>query len=160
AQDTREWMARLGVSSLTELIGRTDLLQILPGSTEATASLDLTPLLSDFGLRSDKPQYCLEPHNEPFDKGELAETMVADMLPAIEAGGGGDFHYQTRNNHRSIGARISGEIARRYGNPGVEDNPIRVHLKGTVGQSFGVWNAGGLHLFLEGDANDYVGKGM
>jgi glutamate synthase (NADPH/NADH) large chain len=160
AQDTREWLARLGVRSLAELIGRTDLLQILPGETDAMASLDLTPLLSDFGLKDNKPQYCLEPHNAPFDKGELAETMVADMLPAIEAGGGGDFHYETRNNHRSIGARISGEIARRYGNKGLEDHPLKVHLKGTVGQSFGVWNAGGLHMFLEGDANDYVGKGM
>ena len=160
AEDTREWLARLGVRSLAELIGRTDLLQILPGETEATASLDLSPLLSAFGLQSNKPQYCLAPHNAPFDKGELAETMVADMLPAIEAGGGGDYHYETRNNHRSIGARVSGEIARRHGNTGLEANPLRVHLKGTVGQSFGVWNAGGLHMFLEGDANDYVGKGM
>jgi glutamate synthase (NADPH/NADH) large chain len=64
------------------------------------------------------------------------------------------------NRNRSIGARLSGEIARRYGNQGMADTPITVHLEGNVGQSFGVWNAGGLNLSLEGDANDYVGKGM
>src|SRR6185312_15141068 len=61
---------------------------------------------------------------------------------------------------RSIGARLSGEIARRWGNYGMQESPVEVRLKGSVGQSFGVWNAGGLHLHLEGDANDYVGKGM
>ncbi len=55
---------------------------------------------------------------------------------------------------------MSGEIARRYGNHGFEDTPLLVRLRGTAGQSLGVWNAGGLHLYLEGDANDYVGKGM
>jgi glutamate synthase (NADPH/NADH) large chain len=59
-----------------------------------------------------------------------------------------------------MGARLSGEIARRHGDLGMESNPITVRLTGTVGQSFGVWNAGGLHMYLDGDANDYVGKGM
>ena len=65
-----------------------------------------------------------------------------------------------RNVHRSIGARVSGEIAKVHGNQGMVDAPITLKLKGTAGQSFGVWNAGGLNLDLEGDANDYVGKGM
>src|SRR3569833_4428446 len=62
--------------------------------------------------------------------------------------------------HRSTGARRSGEIARRHGDKGMEDAPITLRRTGTAGQSFGVWNAGGLNLILEGDANDYVGKGM
>ncbi len=86
--------------------------------------------------------------------------MVADALPAIEAKAGGEFSYAVHNWNRSIGARLSGEIARRHGNQGMADAPITVRLTGTAGQSFGVWNAGGLHLYLEGDANDYVGKGM
>jgi glutamate synthase (NADPH/NADH) large chain len=86
--------------------------------------------------------------------------MVSDMLPLIEAGEGGEFRYAIHNDNRSIGARVSGEIARRYGNGGLEDRPLVVRLRGTAGQSLGVWNAGGLHLYLEGDANDYVGKGM
>ena len=86
--------------------------------------------------------------------------MVRDMLPAIEAKAGGEWRYELQNFNRSIGARISGEIARRWGNYGMEDAPLTVRCSGNAGQSFGVWNAGGLHLYLEGDANDYVGKGM
>jgi len=159
AAETREWMAWLGVRRMTDLIGRTDLLEILPGDTERMRSLDLTPVLSADRLAG-KPQFCVEPHNKPFDKGELAEQMVADMLDAIEHRRGGTFHYEVRNNNRSIGARVSGEIALRHGNYGMSDAPLEVRLTGTAGQSFGVWNAGGLHLYLEGDANDYVGKGM
>ena len=64
------------------------------------------------------------------------------------------------NFHRSIGARLSGEIAQRYGNQGMVGAPLTLNLHGTAGQSFGVWNAGGLNMILNGDANDYVGKGM
>jgi glutamate synthase (NADPH) large chain len=86
--------------------------------------------------------------------------MVSDMLPAIEGKSGGEFHYAVCNHHRSIGARVAGEIARRHGNYGMVDAPLQVYLKGAVGQSFGAWNVAGLNLHLEGDANDYVGKGM
>jgi glutamate synthase (NADPH/NADH) large chain len=160
ARETREWLAALGVSSLQDLIGRTDLLEILPGNTEKQQRLDLTPLLSTAGIAADKPQYCVEPHNEPYDKGELAEQMVADMQEAIANKQGGHFSYDIRNINRSIGARVSGVIARHHGNYGMADKPVQVHLKGSAGQSFGVWNAGGLEMRLEGDANDYVGKGM
>jgi glutamate synthase (NADPH/NADH) large chain len=98
--------------------------------------------------------------NEPKDKGELAEQMVVDILPAIENKNGGIFNYRVQNFNRSIGARLSGEIARRYGNQGMADSPVNLRLTGSCGQSFGVWNAGGLHMHLAGDANDYVGKGM
>jgi glutamate synthase (NADPH/NADH) large chain len=111
-------------------------------------------------MADDAPQYCSAPSNAPFDKGELAERMVKDMLPSIEAKKGGEWSYEVRNYNRSVGARLSGEIARRWGNYGMEDSPVTVRLTGNVGQSFGVWNAGGLHMHLEGDANDYVGKGM
>ena len=160
ARETREWMAKIGVRSIEELIGRTDLLSISEGVTERQGRLDLSPILSNAGLAPEAPQFCVEPHNSPFDRGELAEQMVSDILPAIEAGSGGEFSYEVKNNHRSIGARLSGEIARRHGNHGMADRPITVKLRGTAGQSFGVWNAGGLHMELEGDANDYVGKGM
>jgi glutamate synthase (NADPH/NADH) large chain len=145
---------------LTDVIGRTDLLQTLEGHTSKQQSLDLSALLSNTDIVSDKPQFCTEPFNAPFDKGELAEQMVKDALSAIENQSGGEFSYAVRNIHRSIGARLSGEIAVRHGNLGMESNPITLKLTGTAGQSFGVWNAGGLHMYLEGDANDYVGKGM
>ncbi|HEB58728.1 MAG TPA: glutamate synthase large subunit, partial [Gammaproteobacteria bacterium] len=160
AEDVRQLLAKLGVRRLTDIIGRTDLLEVLEGETDRQRALDLAPLVSDAGVPADKPQYCISAFNEPFDKGELAEQMVRDALPAIEGKQGGEFHYEVRNIHRSIGARLSGEIAARHGNLGMEDAPIVLRLTGTAGQSFGVWNAGGLHLYLEGDANDYVGKGM
>jgi glutamate synthase (NADPH/NADH) large chain len=160
AQEVREWLARLGVRSLKELIGRTDLIRVIEGETEKQRKLDLTPILRSDHVPDDKPQYCQVERNVPFDKGELAEEMVTDLLPAIEAKSGGSFHYRIINCNRSIGARVSGEIARRHGNRGMEHAPIRVRFTGTAGQSFGVFNAGGLEMYLEGDANDYVGKGM
>ncbi|MEW6353337.1 MAG: glutamate synthase large subunit [Pseudomonadota bacterium] len=160
AQETREWLAKLGVKTLAQLIGRTDLLHALAGTTPKQQRLDLAPLLSKAGVPDDKPQYCVEPHNTPFDKGELAERMVRDAADAIAHKRGGEFSYHVRNVHRSIGARLSGEIARRHGNQGMASAPITVRLQGSAGQSFGVWNAGGLYMYLEGDANDYVGKGM
>ena len=160
AMECREIMASLGVRRMADLIGRTELLHIAGGETDKQRRLDLTPVLSTAGLADDRPMFCLDERNEPFDKGELAERMVADILPAIEGRTGGVFEYEVRNWHRSIGARLSGEIAGRWGNYGMSDAPVTVRLRGSVGQSLGVWNAGGLHLELEGDANDYVGKGM
>jgi glutamate synthase (NADPH/NADH) large chain len=160
AQECREIMASLGVRRLADLIGRTEHLEILPGETPKQRKLDLRPILSDAGLVPDRPQFCVDPSNTPFDKGELAERMVREMLPAIEKKSGGEWSYEVKNFNRSIGARVSGEIARRWGNYGMEETPLQVRLTGSIGQSFGVWNAGGLHLYLEGDANDYVGKGM
>ncbi len=160
AEEVREILAALGVRSLGELIGRTHYLQVLPGATPRQRKLDLTPILSDAGLAATVPQFCTTPTNAPFDQGELAERMVREMLPAIEAQSGGEWAYELKNFHRSIGARLSGEIARRWGNYGMSETPLTVRCRGNAGQSFGVWNAGGLHLYLEGDANDYVGKGM
>jgi glutamate synthase (NADPH/NADH) large chain len=160
AEDVRHLLAGLGVRTLAEVIGRTDLLEVLPGETDRQRKLDLSPILADGGLLPDKPQYCTEPSNEPYDKGELAERMVRDALPAIENRTGGAFEYDVCNYHRSIGARLAGEIASRYGNYGMGDAAIDVTCRGSAGQSFGVWNTGGLRLLLEGDANDYVGKGM
>jgi glutamate synthase (NADPH/NADH) large chain len=160
AQEVREILAALGVKELSQLIGRTEYLEIVSGSTPRQRKLDLTPILSSAGLAADKPQFCSSESNEPFDRGELAERMVQDVLPAIAARSGGEWSYALRNHHRSIGARISGEIARRWGNYGMQDAPLTLRCSGTAGQSFGVWNTAGLHLYLEGDANDYVGKGM
>ena len=160
AEEVRELLASLGVRTLAELIGRTEYLEVQGGSTPRQRKLDLTPILSAGGLASDAPQFCVTPSNAPFDQGELAERMVRDMLSAIENRSGGEWHYELSNFNRSIGARVSGEIARRWGNYGMEDAPLTVRCSGNAGQSFGVWNAGGLNLYLEGDANDYVGKGM
>ncbi|MBC7192188.1 glutamate synthase large subunit [Marinobacter sp.] len=160
AQETREWMAKLGVRSLEELVGRVDLLERLPGNTERQKKLDLSRLLANDHIPADKPQTCQVERNLPFDEGRLAEQMVADILAAIEGKSGGHWRYNVTNCDRSIGARLSGEIAQLHGNQGMADAPITLDLVGTAGQSLGVWNVAGLNLILEGDANDYVGKGM
>jgi glutamate synthase (NADPH/NADH) large chain len=160
AQDTRLWLAKLGVTNLVDLIGRTDLLVRLPAQTEKQASLDFSRLLENDLIPADKDRYCIVSRNPPSDKGELAEHMISEILPAIENKTGGIFNYQVKNFNRSIGARLSGEIARRYGNQGMSDAPINLRLTGSIGQSWGVWNAGGLNMHLVGEANDYVGKGM
>jgi glutamate synthase (NADPH) large chain len=160
ATETREWLAVLGVRSMEELVGRTDLLDVLEGTTDKQRHLDLTPLLFSHPASAGKAQTCQVERNEPFDKGLLAEQMISDMLLNIRQGTGGEYSYDVGNCDRSIGARISGEIAQLWGNLGMSDMPIKLRLTGTAGQSLGVWNAGGLNIELEGDANDYVGKGM
>ena len=160
ATETREWMAKLGVRNLQDLIGRTDLLEILPGSTSKQQGLDLRPLLFSDAVPEDQPQYCQVESNQPFDKGLTAERMLEMARAAIERATGGEFEMSLTNCDRSIGARVSGEIARRHGNQGMAAAPITFRFCGTAGQSFGVWNAGGLNMYLQGDANDYVGKGM
>ncbi|MDJ0870247.1 MAG: glutamate synthase large subunit [Gammaproteobacteria bacterium] len=160
ARDVREHMAALGIRRLHELIGQVDLLRPLVGELGRGRRLDLSLILSEGIAPANKPQYCVLPHNEPEDKAALAERMVAETREAVQGRTGGVFRYRIRNDNRSIGARLSGDIARLHGNSGMQDAPVELRLSGTAGQSFGAWNAGGLHMYLEGDANDYVGKGM
>ena len=159
-RETREWMAKLGVRSMEELIGRVDLLELLPGESSRQQKLDLAVLLSQGSIPESEPRYCIQPSNPSFDKGELAEKMVVDALASIKNKQSITLSYAVRNVNRSIGARLSGEIARTHGAAGLPDGCLTLKLNGSAGQSFGVWNAKGLHMFLEGDANDYVGKGM
>lgn len=160
AEETRQWMAAVGVKSLAELVGRTDLLEVIEGATEKQRKLDLSDLLGNDQIPEDKPHTVQVDRNTPYDEGALAERMLEETLSAIEGKKGGEFSYEVGNCDRSTGARLSGEIALRHGNQGMAGAPIKLNLTGTAGQSFGVWNAGGLNMYLEGDANDYVGKGM
>jgi glutamate synthase (NADPH/NADH) large chain len=159
ADEVRELLAELGVEKLTDLIGRTDLLEAVEGMTAKQSKLDLSNILEAPVSPQGHPVYWTEP-NAPFDKAELNQQIIEDALAAVEAKQSADFFYNVINTDRSIGARLSGEIAKRYGNQGMAAKPIKLHLDGTAGQSFGVWNAGGVELYLTGDANDYVGKGM
>ena len=160
AREVRETMASLGVRRMDELIGNVQLLRRIEGETERQQRIDLDPVISDAGLARERGHVCTEPRNEPFDEGLLAERMVAEAMNCIEERRGATFHHEVRNHDRSIGARLSGEIARRWGNYGMDESPLVLRLRGSAGQSFGAWNVGGLHMYLEGDANDYVGKGM
>jgi glutamate synthase (NADPH/NADH) large chain len=160
ARETREWLAKLGVRRIEDLIGRTDLLELLPGESDKQSRLKLAVLLSQGGIAADEPRFCVAASNPSFDKGELAEQMVKDALPGILAKTPQRLEYRIRNVNRSIGARLSGEIARAHGAEGLPADCLHIKLSGSAGQSFGVWNHKGLTLEIEGDANDYVGKGM
>ncbi|MGB0664570.1 MAG: glutamate synthase large subunit [Pontibacterium sp.] len=160
AQESRILMAQLGVRSMQELVGRVDLLEIIEGTTEKHSHLDLSPIISDGGVPAEYPQTCQVERNEPYDPGALNDKMAEQAAEAIKAGAGGEWELSITNCDRSVGARTSGLIARSHGNLGMTDKPVTFKFKGHAGQSFGVWNAGGQHLYLEGDANDYVGKGM
>ncbi|MGR5389578.1 glutamate synthase large subunit [Vibrio crassostreae] len=159
ADEVRQYLAELGVEKLTDLIGRTDLLEAVQGLTAKQSKLDLSSILEDPVSPEGHPLFWTEP-NAPFDKAQLNQQILDDALNAIEKRQSTSLYYNVINTDRSIGARISGEIAKRYGNQGMAGSPIKLYLDGTAGQSFAVWNAGGVELYLTGDANDYVGKGM
>jgi glutamate synthase (NADPH/NADH) large chain len=159
ADEVRGYLAELGVEKLTDLIGRTDLLETIEGFTAKQSKLDLSDILEQPISPQGHPSFWSEP-NTPFDKAQLNQTIIEDALAAVEAKQSLSLYYNVKNTDRSIGARLSGEIAQRYGNQGIVTSPIKIYLDGTAGQSFGVWNAGGVELYLTGDANDYVGKGM
>ena len=160
AQEVREIMASLGVTKLDDLIGRTELLEILPGVTAKQNQLDLSPILAKPKAGLHTKLFCSQSANNPLDKGDLNLQILNDAQSAIASLRGASLKYPVRNTDRSVGAMLSGAIAQIHGNQGMSDAPINIHLTGTVGQSFGVWNAGGLEMHLVGDANDYVGKGM
>jgi glutamate synthase (NADPH/NADH) large chain len=159
AQDVREILANLGVESLTAIIGRTDLLERLPGVSAKQQKLDLSPIIAPVIAGEDTALH--QTHdNQPFDKGVLNQQLITLASDAIAHSQGGEYRLSIQNTDRSVGASLSGEIARQHGDQGMAANPVKVFFNGTAGQSFGVWNAGGLEMTLTGDANDYVGKGM
>ncbi|WP_413736875.1 glutamate synthase large subunit [Sodalis sp. RH21] len=160
AQETREFMAELGVTRLVDLIGRTDLLLELDGISARQHKLDLSPLLKTATPHQGKALYCTESSNPPFDKGLMNKTLLEQAMPYVENRQSKTFYYDIHNTDRSVGASLSGAIAARHGDQGLSADPIKAYFTGTAGQSFGVWNAGGVELTLTGDANDYVGKGM
>ncbi|MFQ3267313.1 MAG: glutamate synthase (NADPH/NADH) large chain, partial [Colwellia sp.] len=159
ARDVREILASLGVKSLTDIIGRTDLLIQVDGITSKQSKLDLSPIIAPVVAGENTALHQIQ-ENTAFDKGQLNQKILAAVSDAVRHSKGGKYRFNIENTDRSVGATLSGEIARHHGDQGMAASPITIHLSGTAGQSFGVWNAGGLHMILTGDANDYVGKGM
>ena len=157
AEDVRDYLALLGLRSLDEAVGRTDLLEQTLRSTRDDVDVDLSRLLASDSEHA--RSYCGTPALQAPPDG-LAAQLDAALTEVIGKRQGGQFSGHIRNTDRSIGARLSGQIARVHGNTGMRDAPIDIVLQGSAGQSFGAFNAGGLHLHLHGEANDYVGKGM
>jgi len=158
-QETRMHMAELGVAKLTDLIGRTDLLEELEGISSKQKKLFLGDILESVQPPATSSLFFQEA-NVPDDPGRLNIKIEERFREAVESMSGGGGSFNIRNTDRTVGARLSGRIASLHGNKGMKDAPIHLLFSGTAGQSFGAWNAGGLHMVLTGDANDYVGKGM
>ena len=167
AEEVRRLLAQLGVRTLGEIVGRTDLLEqrgvrLSQGASNDAIGprqrhLDLAPLLASDGLVHGG--HCGVAAPRELASG-LAAQLDTDLREVIADKRGGRFAYPIRNTDRSIGARLSGRVARLHGNHGMADAPVHLRFTGTAGQSFGAFNADGLNFELEGEANDYVGKGM
>ena len=158
AEEVREILASLGVRTLNEIIGRTDMLkQISRGATDLD-DLDLNPLL----VQPDPAGFPrFSPRKGRNDVPEtLDEQMIRDVADALEKPEKMQLAYSVRNTMRTIGAKLSSKITRRYGMTGLPPDYITVRLRGTAGQSLGAFAVQGLRLELLGDANDYVGKGL
>ena len=158
AEEVRELLASLGARSLNEIIGRTELLFQVSRGSEHLDDLDLNPLLAqpDPGEHA---RYCtLEGPNPVPDT--LDAKMIEDARPLFEAGEKMQLTYNIRNTHRTIGARLSSMITRRFGMTGLDPGHLTVRLRGSAGQSLGAFAVQGLELEVFGDANDYVGKGL
>jgi glutamate synthase (NADPH/NADH) large chain len=160
AEDVRLLLAQLGVRRLQDLVGRSDLLVQVDGATAVQHKLELGALLACEGLGAAQAQACVQPRNPQRGAAVLAERIAVDTRAAVAQRSGGRFAYAIANTDRAIGARLSGEVARRWGDAGMDGAPVELQLTGSAGQSFGAFNAGGLRLHLQGEANDYVGKGM
>ena len=155
AEDVREILASLGYRSMEEIIGQTDLLEVI--DSRLAKKFDFEQLL----VKLDGPNTQQVERNEPFDdnayeKGILKELGVAIKNPSEKM----TLHKSIRNTNRSFGTLISGEIAKYYGDKGLPDNTINLELTGTTGQSLGAFLSPGISIRVNGAGNDYIGKGM
>ena len=158
ADDVRHILASLGVRTLAEVIGRTDLLHQVSRGSEMLDDLDLNPLLvqADPGPFA---RYCtLEGRNEVPET--LDAQMIADARAFFDRGEKMQLEYNIRNTQRAIGTKFSSRIVRKFGMSGLQPGHVTVRLRGSAGQSLGAFAVQGLKLEVFGDANDYVGKGL
>ncbi len=161
AEEARDIMASLGVRTVDELIGRTDLLVQDEEIDHWKASeIDLGPLLhSPDRSPEEAPRHFVQPP-DPVIHDSIDVDLVMRCTPAIEHGERVRLELPIANKDRAVGGLLSSEIARRHGVGGLPEGSIEVKLRGSAGQSFGAWLAPGVCLELEGDANDYIGKGL
>ena len=160
AEDLRKVMAELGFRTVNEMVGRVDCLVQRKDIVHWKASgIDLSAILYNPPVPSHVGRRCLQEQDHGRDQAldckliELAHDAIEHATPV-------SFSMPLRNIHRTVGSMLSGEIARRYGSAGLPDDSISIQFTGCAGQSFGAFLAKGITLTLEGDANDYVGKGL
>jgi glutamate synthase (ferredoxin) len=161
AQEVREHMARLGFRTVEEMVGRVDRLDVQRAVDHWKArGLDLAPILHRPEVGSDVAVRRIREQDHGIEQSLDATTLVPMCRDALEGGTPVDLRLPIRNVHRTTGTLLGYEVTRRYGAAGLPDDTIRVHFTGSAGQSFGAFLPRGLTLVLEGDANDYLGKGL
>ena len=160
AEEVREIMAQLGIRTFDELVGRVDLLDTKKGIDHWKAKgLDFKKIFAQplHQLNPDKRQVTTQDHN--LEKA-LDQDLIVKSSVALERGERVSFIHPVKNVNRTVGAMLSGRVARKYGHAGLPDDTIHIQLNGTAGQSFGAFLAKGITFDLVGDGNDYVGKGL
>jgi len=160
AEEVREIMAQLGIRTFDELVGRVDLLDTKKGIDHWKAKgLDFKKIFAQplHQLNPDKRQVTTQDHN--LEKA-LDQDLIAKSSVALERGERVSFIHPVKNVNRTVGAMLSGRVAKKYGHAGLPDDTIHIQLNGTAGQSFGAFLAKGITFDLVGDGNDYVGKGL
>lgn len=160
ADHLREIMASLGIRTVNELVGRTDLLDINNENRHwKTANLDLTPILFQQPNTYNNTQYQSTPQNHGLD-----DVLDRQLLALTELARKHNTTYHSVQNvkstDRSVGAMLSHEVVKQYGAGGMAEDSLQFRFKGSAGQSFGAWGARGIYFKLEGEANDYLGKGL
>jgi glutamate synthase domain-containing protein 2/glutamate synthase domain-containing protein 1/glutamate synthase domain-containing protein 3 len=161
AQQVRMILAEMGFRTLDEIIGRVDLLKAKSLTLPRPATLELSAILHTADPDFKKARKSVQQRNDrPETEPPLDERIWQGAMAAVQTGQPYEQRYAVSNRDRSLGARLSGEIARRYGAAGLPAGTITLRFSGAVGQSFGIFNNRGMHLLLQGEAQDYVGKGM
>ena len=158
AEEVREYLAEMGFTRLEDIVGRTDLIELKPVEKETKAGL------LDFSRLLHKAEGNAAIHHVCEQKHEISHVkdveIIASATEALEHGKEVSLEYAIANTDRSLGAMLSGAVATRYGNEGLPEQTINVKFKGSAGQSFGAFLAHGICFKLEGEANDYLGKGL
>jgi glutamate synthase (NADPH/NADH) large chain len=160
AEEAREIMAKLGVRSVSELIGRSELLDIRKGIEHWKAKgLDFSKIFHMPQMPADVSRFHSEVQSHGLEKA-LDNRLIELARPALERAEKVTIDTPIRNINRTVGTMLSYEVAKRYGHDGLPDDTIHIRLAGSAGQSFGAFLARGITLDLVGDTNDYCGKGL
>ncbi|HET9078540.1 MAG TPA: glutamate synthase large subunit, partial [Acidimicrobiales bacterium] len=160
AEEVRELLASLGFRSLEEVIGHPELLDTTGAVDHWKArGLDLSPILAQPAVEPDAPRRCVTSQDHGLERA-LDRRLIEDCKPALEDARPVRLSYPVRNVNRTVGTLLGAEISRIYGGAGLPDGTIDISFAGSAGQSFGAFVPRGVTLRLEGDANDYLGKGL
>ena len=160
AEEVRELMSRLGFRTIDEMVGRVDMLEMRHAVDHWKGrGIDLSSILFNPAVPGRISRRCITSQDHGLEQA-LDYKLIDHARDSIDNGTRVKFELPIRNIHRTVGAMLSGEIARKYGSKGLPDETIRFHFTGSAGQSFGAFLAKGVTLTLSGDANDYVGKGL